>query len=324
MLALLLGDDVEGALRQKQGKRGHKDLLLPARAAAAFKAAAAKTAANTAFSTQAPSLTPSGVGLAISSSLYNSTGPSSSGTNESGSQQQLSDGSCFVQLPGAVGHPAASSSTAVAAPGPVADPVIKKDKGIRQLQAGPGPCAEGMEKGYSWEGLLQQQHSDASISSRARSQDSSPSEAMAAAADRSAALSSSRWLRPSVGLELLQNMGLAGSGRQPLALVASHMTHAALVAPRALHASARGRWLKRCIFELLFIVWYQVCGFPTVLYSTIYTCSCFQPPLLYLRKPFHYLHVIPASSVRCRDSSATVLTYHSFLIDHVDSNLTDN
>ncbi|WIA08146.1 hypothetical protein OEZ85_007602 [Tetradesmus obliquus] len=65
------------------------------------------------------------------------------------------------------------------------------------------------------------------------------------------------WLNPGVGLELMQNMGIAGSGRQPFARAASSLLHAALLAPRALHNSPRGRWLVRCLFEAIFLVMYQ-------------------------------------------------------------------
>jgi hypothetical protein len=62
------------------------------------------------------------------------------------------------------------------------------------------------------------------------------------------------WLNPSVGLELMQNMGLAGSGSQPFAWAASVLLHAALLAPRALYNSPRGRWLMRCLFEAMYQV----------------------------------------------------------------------
>jgi hypothetical protein len=65
-------------------------------------------------------------------------------------------------------------------------------------------------------------------------------------------------LCPSGGLELMQNMGLAGSGSQPFAWAASVLLHAALLAPRALYNSPRGRWLMRCLFEAMFLTLYQV------------------------------------------------------------------
>jgi hypothetical protein len=66
------------------------------------------------------------------------------------------------------------------------------------------------------------------------------------------------WLNSGVGLELMQNMGIAGSGSQPFAWAASVLLHAALLAPRALYSSPRGRWLMRCLFEALFVAMYQV------------------------------------------------------------------
>lgn len=73
-----------------------------------------------------------------------------------------------------------------------------------------------------------------------------------------AAISSRRWLNPLVGLELLQSMGLAGSGSQPVAWLASQAAHIVLLAPRALYCCPRGRWIVRCLFELLFLLEYQV------------------------------------------------------------------
>lgn len=64
---------------------------------------------------------------------------------------------------------------------------------------------------------------------------------------------------PHVGYDLLQNLGLAGGLGSQLVLVGAFLLHGVLVAPRALHDSSWGRWVKRMVFEIFFIVVYQVC-----------------------------------------------------------------
>lgn len=127
------------------------------------------------------------------------------------------------------------------------------------VQTGPGPFAEGVE--FDSQGLYNSTAATCRQSSPAAGYSSSQS------SSASATLSSlsfkkpkhdDPWLNPGVGLELMQNMGIAGSGRQPFARAASSLLHAALLAPRALHNSPRGRWLVRCLFEAIFLVMYQV------------------------------------------------------------------
>jgi hypothetical protein len=63
---------------------------------------------------------------------------------------------------------------------------------------------------------------------------------------------------PHVGYDLLQNLGLAGGLGARLALVGAILLHGVLLAPRALHDSSWGRWVKRMVFEVLFLVVFQV------------------------------------------------------------------
>jgi hypothetical protein len=64
---------------------------------------------------------------------------------------------------------------------------------------------------------------------------------------------------PSVGYELLQNFGLAPRGTEDgLGLLASHLAHIVLLAPRAFYDSPRGQWLMHCCTEALFLISYQV------------------------------------------------------------------
>lgn len=71
-------------------------------------------------------------------------------------------------------------------------------------------------------------------------------------------LANDSWLDPGVGVELLQNMGLAGAGSLPFAWAASVLLHTVLLTPRALYNSPRGRWIMRCLWECGFLVLYQV------------------------------------------------------------------
>jgi hypothetical protein len=64
---------------------------------------------------------------------------------------------------------------------------------------------------------------------------------------------------PSVGFELLQNLGLAPRGNEGgPGLAASHLAHVVLLAPRAFYDSPRGQWLMHCCMEALFLISYQV------------------------------------------------------------------
>jgi hypothetical protein len=131
-------------------------------------------------------------------------------------------------------------------------------------QTGPGPCAEGVE--WNSQGLYGSTAAACGRSSPAAGY--SNSRCSSAASTLSSCKASSfnskmlqhgdPWLNPGVGLELMQNMGIAGSGSQPFARTASALLHAALLAPRALHNFPRGRWLVRCLFEAIFVAMYQV------------------------------------------------------------------
>jgi hypothetical protein len=82
----------------------------------------------------------------------------------------------------------------------------------------------------------------------------------AAAAGRSpaAAAADSRWVDPHVGYDLLQILGLAGGTGSTLLRVGAMLLHGVLLAPRALHDSSWGRWVKRMLFEVFFLVVFQV------------------------------------------------------------------
>ena len=53
-------------------------------------------------------------------------------------------------------------------------------------------------------------------------------------------------------------MGLGGKLGQPFAQAGMGLLHTLLLTPRALHDAARGRWLKRCFFEAVFLLLYEV------------------------------------------------------------------
>eukprot|EP00878_Enallax_costatus_P044763 GHUV01053498.1.p1 GENE.GHUV01053498.1~~GHUV01053498.1.p1 ORF type:complete len:690 (+),score=153.21 GHUV01053498.1:831-2900(+) len=53
-------------------------------------------------------------------------------------------------------------------------------------------------------------------------------------------------------------MGLGGRLGQPFAQAGMSLLHTLLLTPRALHDAARGRWLKRCFFEAIFLLLYEV------------------------------------------------------------------
>jgi hypothetical protein len=61
-----------------------------------------------------------------------------------------------------------------------------------------------------------------------------------------------------VGYDLLQNLGLAGGFGARLMLLGAMLLHGVLLVPRALHDSSWGRWVKRMVFEVLFLVVFQV------------------------------------------------------------------
>jgi hypothetical protein len=64
---------------------------------------------------------------------------------------------------------------------------------------------------------------------------------------------------PSIGYELLQNLGLAPRGDDwRVSLLMSHLVHIVLLAPRAFYDSPRGQWLMHCCMEALFLISYQV------------------------------------------------------------------
>jgi hypothetical protein len=64
---------------------------------------------------------------------------------------------------------------------------------------------------------------------------------------------------PHFGYELLQSLGLAPRGTEDgLGLLASHLAHIVLLAPRAFYDSPRGQWLMHCCIEALFLISYQV------------------------------------------------------------------
>ncbi|WIA32447.1 hypothetical protein OEZ86_003269 [Tetradesmus obliquus] len=82
----------------------------------------------------------------------------------------------------------------------------------------------------------------------------------AAAGDHTSAAAAavgSSWMDPNVGFNVLQNLGLAGGLGSQLVLVGAFLLHGVLVAPRALHDSSWGRWVKRMVFEVLLLVIYQ-------------------------------------------------------------------
>jgi hypothetical protein len=140
---------------------------------------------------------------------------------------------------------------------------------------GPGPCAEGVE--FDSTGSC----NSTAASSRHSLTTAGYSSSCSTAASAMASFSMKRqqhddpWLNPSVGLELMQNMGLAGSGSQPFAWASSVLLHAALLAPRALYNSPRGRWVMRCLFEAMFLTLYQVrhgVGYCSTCMVAVFTC----------------------------------------------------
>lgn len=104
--------------------------------------------------------------------------------------------------------------------------------------------------------------------------------AAAAGSSPAIAAAGSSWMDPHVGYDLLQNLGLAGGLGSQLVLVGAFLLHGVLVAPRALHDSSWGRWVKRMVFEIFFIVVYQMsvlggphsvllCAFPFLLLGNV-------------------------------------------------------
>ncbi|WIA32448.1 hypothetical protein OEZ86_003270 [Tetradesmus obliquus] len=81
----------------------------------------------------------------------------------------------------------------------------------------------------------------------------------AAGSDSSAAAAAvgSRWMDPHAGCDLLQNLGLAGGLGSQLVVLGVFLLHGVLVAPRSLHDSSWGRWVKRMVFEVTLLVIYQ-------------------------------------------------------------------
>jgi hypothetical protein len=61
-----------------------------------------------------------------------------------------------------------------------------------------------------------------------------------------------------LGYDLLCNLGLAGGPGSWLALTGAFLLHGVLLSPRALHDSSWGRWVKRMVFEVFFLVVFQV------------------------------------------------------------------
>lgn len=252
MLDLLLHEGDEETLRPAARKL--RSAMMPAKAAVAFKQQLVPADA------QAYSPNASGLGLAASSALFSSTGATAlfDHSRHDASLKASGDGRCFLSVPGSTMLPGAVGSMSD-------DPSSAHFPRPGRLGV-PGPCAEAVEGSAQSPlsargmraGFMTRPKSHSSTDGSQHSRIADGAACKAAAADRSAAISSIRWLEPSVGLELLHNMGLAGEGKQPLAWIASQAMHAALLAPRALHNSARGRWMQRCLFELLFLLWYQV------------------------------------------------------------------
>jgi hypothetical protein len=77
---------------------------------------------------------------------------------------------------------------------------------------------------------------------------------------------------PHVGYDLLQNLGLAGGMGSRLARVGATLLHGVLLAPRALHDSSWGRFVKRMLFDVFFLVVFQV-----RLAIALQSSSCFIP-----------------------------------------------
>jgi hypothetical protein len=68
---------------------------------------------------------------------------------------------------------------------------------------------------------------------------------------------------PTIGYELLQNMGLAaatGSGSGGALAAGCGLVHLVLLAPRAFFNSPRGQWVMHCWIEVVFLLAYQVRG----------------------------------------------------------------
>lgn len=63
---------------------------------------------------------------------------------------------------------------------------------------------------------------------------------------------------PHAGCDLLQNLGLAGGLGSQLVVLGVFLLHGVLVAPRSLHDSSWGSWVKRMVFEVTLLVIYQV------------------------------------------------------------------
>uniref|UniRef100_A0A383VJ41 Uncharacterized protein n=1 Tax=Tetradesmus obliquus TaxID=3088 RepID=A0A383VJ41_TETOB len=165
----------------------------------------------------------------------------------------------------------ASCSLAVCAPGTVntasdanshQSSIAEQHPYLQQAEAvaqtGPGPCAEGVEIDSQslYDSTAATCRQSAPVAGYSSSQSSSASATLSSLSFKKPK-HDDPWLNPGVGLELMQNMGIAGSGRQPFARAASSLLHAALLAPRALHNSPRGCWLVRCLFEAIYLVMYQ-------------------------------------------------------------------
>jgi hypothetical protein len=68
---------------------------------------------------------------------------------------------------------------------------------------------------------------------------------------------------PTIGYELLQNMGLAaatGPGGSGALAAGCGLVHLVLLAPRAFFNSPRGQWVMHCWVEAVFLAAYQVRG----------------------------------------------------------------